>query len=312
MLDAGTLLDPRYRELDPSPVAVPDPITEGRAAIHEMGQLLRVVPDRSLGLPWSWTGEGTEDVRTAAYLALAALHDGAGDVASALATAGLTPGPAGGALAAVSRARWELHGVLGPLTDATYDADPGDGEWTIRQAVGHIVASQRSYAWFSAWWLERRDGPLPDAADESHGDVLPSEEADGGGTRASVLRRMDALVDLSVALWSAADADTLAVPARWAGFPVTLGFRTHRWAAHLEEHTLQVEKTLAMLGAPIPESHRLHRLLCRAWGDLEAAVFALPAASVATASRHEVAGDAIRVAAESALTLVRDGVRAAR
>jgi hypothetical protein len=228
-----------------------------------------------------------------------------------VARGGLAPGPAGGALAAASRARWELHGILGSLTAATYDADPGDDEWTVRQAVGHIVASQRSYAWFSAWWLERRDGPLPAEAEESHGDGLPSEEADGGGTLASVLHRLDALVDLSVALWSAADIDTLAVPARWAGFPVTLGFRTHRWAAHLEEHTLQVEKTLATLGAPIPETDRLDRLLCRAWGDLEAVVFALPASAVAMASRHDVAGDAIRVTAQSALSLVRDGIGAA-
>jgi hypothetical protein len=92
---------------------------------------------------------------------------------------------------------------------------------------------------------------------------------------------------------------------------VTLGFRTHRWGAHLEEHTLQVEKTLAMLGAPVPETARLHRLLCRAWGDLEALVLALPPDRAAVATSEEVAGGAIRVATEGALELVRDAAGAA-
>src|SRR5262245_51749845 len=146
MLETATLLDPRFRELDPSGIRIPDPILEGRTAIHEMGRLLRAIPDDELGRPWTWTGEGREDVRTAAYLALAALHDGAGEVAGALSDAGAVPGPAGGALAAVSRARWEAHGILESISAATFDADPGGGEWSIREATGHIVESQRSYA----------------------------------------------------------------------------------------------------------------------------------------------------------------------
>jgi hypothetical protein len=311
VLDAGTLLDPRFRELDPSPVEVPDAIREGRAAVREMGRLLRPFSDADLGLPWSWTGEGTEDVRTAAYLALAALHDGAGQAADATRSAGLAAGPAGGALAAVSRARWDLHGILGSLDGSMFDADPGGGEWTIREAVGHLTASQRSYAWFSAWWLARRDGPFPDAADPSHGDALPNEEAESSGSLPVVMDRIDALVDIAVSLWSPADSDTLAVAARWSGFPVTLGFRTHRWATHMEEHTVQVDKTLAMLGAPIPEAHRLHRLLCRAWGDVEAVIFALSASDARMAASDAVAGNAIRVAAEGALALVRDGASTA-
>jgi hypothetical protein len=312
MLEPATLLDRRFLELDPSAVDVPEAIRHGRAAVREMCRLVGPMSDEDLARPWSWTGEGREDVRTAAYLALAALHDGTGAAADAVRNAGLAPGPAGGALAAVARARWELHGVLEPLDEDLFGADPGGGEWSIRQTVGHIVESQRAYPWFSAWWLERRDGPLPDRADDAHGEGLPNEEADASGSIRVVSGRLDALVDLAVSLWSAADDQTLAVPARWAGFPVTLGFRTLRWSAHLEEHTLQVEKTLAMLGAATPEGHRLGRLLCRAWGHLEAVILALPAPMTETAASDEVAGDAIRVAVEGALALVRDGAAAAR
>jgi hypothetical protein len=310
-VDPATLLDPRFTLLDPAPVDVPAVIRDGRAALHEMGETLRAIPESDLARPWSWSGESEEEVRTGAYVALAAIHEGEGEAERLLRAAELAPGPAGGALAAVVRARWELHGILESVDEGTYDADPGGGEWSIRQTVGHIVEAQRSYPWFSAWWLARRDEPLADAADESHGDPLPSEQDEASGSPPTVLQRLDALVDLSVGLWSAADEDDLAVRARWSGFPVTLGFRTHRWAAHLEEHTLQVEKTLAMLGTPTPESARLHRLLCRAWGDLEALILALPPDAAAMAASDEIAGGAIRVATEGALELVRDAAAAA-
>ena len=310
-MDPGSLLDPRFVALDPAPVDVPAVIRDGRAAIHAMGETLRSIPEADLARPWSWSGESEEEVRTGAYVALAALHEGEGEVERLLRAAGLAPGPSGGALSAVVRARWELHGILESLAEESFDADPGGGEWSIRDTVGHIVEAQRSYAWFSAWWLARRDEPLADAADESHGEALPSEEDEASGSPAAVLARLDALVDLAASLWSPADGDALAVRARWSGFPVTLGFRTHRWSAHLEEHTLQVEKTLAMLGVAVPETARLHLLLCRAWGDLEALVLSLPPDRAAVATSEEVAGGAIRVAAEGALELVRDSAGAA-
>ena len=43
------------------------------------------------------------------------------------------------AVGAAAASRWALHGVLATLTDADLDADPGDGEWTIRQTMRHII-----------------------------------------------------------------------------------------------------------------------------------------------------------------------------
>jgi hypothetical protein len=78
-------------------------------------------------------------------------------------------------------------------------------------------------------------------------------------------------VDLGIDLWREASEAELAVPARWSGFAVDLGFRLGRWAPHLAEHTLQVDKTLASLGVRPSEGARLARLLAAAWGRLEAA-----------------------------------------
>src|SRR4029079_16371606 len=91
-------------------------------------------------------------------------------------------GPAVPALASATEARWGLHGVLLPLSQADWDADPGGGEWNVRRTVGHIIGGQRSYGWTHAWFLAKRatdvavyppDGALapdPAAAEEALGE----------------------------------------------------------------------------------------------------------------------------------------------
>lgn len=273
-MDATRLLDERLTRLDPAPVPLPSQLAAARASLGRIGERLAGIGDISLARPWTWIGEGRSDVRSAIYLAAMDLGAAAGEMERALASAGTAGGPAAGALAAVTRARWDLQGVLGALEEAILDADPGGGEWTVRETLGHIISSQRAYAWFSAWWLGRATEPrLPDRADESHGLPLPADEAERSGTLSTLRARLDALVDLSAWLWAPADEAALATPARWSGFRVDVGFRTHRWAAHLAEHTIQVDKTLALLGLVPTEVQRLHRHLYRAYGDLEATLF---------------------------------------
>ena len=89
--------------------------------------------------------------------------------------------------AAMAAARWELRGALAPLDEDAWDADPGGGEWTIRQTFGHIVNGQRSYGWYNAWYLKegvvgRRDG-------SAVGGRLPARaDRRGGGGRLTVAR----------------------------------------------------------------------------------------------------------------------------
>jgi hypothetical protein len=72
------------------------------------------------------------------------------------------------------------------------------------------------------------------------------------------------------------------VPGRWSGLPVTVDFRLGRLESHLREHTIQVDKTIAMLGLPTSEVGRLVRLILSSYGRLEALVFGRPMAEVST------------------------------
>ena len=234
--------------------------------------------ERELNRRWWWREDrdGDTEVRYAFYRAIEALEQAAASAAAAVAAAG--PRPAGSApFAHATAARWDLHGLLAPLVDADLDSDPGGGEWTIRQTLAHMVYVQRAYPAFGSWWLWREQtaelpSSIPDGVDKG----FPTEEADGEGTLAEIRARLDDAMDGAAERMASLDESQLATPARWSGYAVDVGFRLGRMSSHLQEHTVQVDKTLVMLGRTPPEAHRLVRLVFRAYGRLEGVVYALP------------------------------------
>ena len=272
----GAFADPRLRELDPRPSPLPAALVRARAGLARSTPLFLSIPESELEREWGWTGEGEGDIRSAFYIAMQAFESAAGQVTRSL--AGSAVGPAAGSIGAASEARWGLHGLLASLADGSLDSDPGGGQWTIRRTLAHVISSQRAYAWFSAWWMSRRDAPdyplsVPDdLAEQFDADISPIERL-AEGSLAEVRARLDAFLDLSRELWLESSEDDLSVRARWMGFPVTTGFRVGRWSTHIQEHTIQVEKTLAQLGHAPTEVERMVRLLYRAFGRMESAAW---------------------------------------
>jgi hypothetical protein len=243
---------------------------------------LTEVSDSTLELLWPWRGEEA-DVRYGFYRQSEALADTLALIRPLLEVARVHETPARPLVAAASAARWDLHGLLAGLTDDELDKDPGNGEWTVRQTLAHIVSVQRAYGVFTAWWLARRDAPtddFPRQVPEELDAELPAEEAEGVGSVAEIQRRLDEILDLSAGVFAPLGAEMLGTRARWAGIPVDVRFRLLRWASHLREHTIQVEKTLGFIGRPITEVERLLRVIAAAYGRLEEELFMWPAGGV--------------------------------
>ncbi len=234
--------------------------------------------DGDLARRWWWREdrEGEAEVRYAFYRSMEALERAAGHAAAAVLQAGAEPGGTG-PFANATVARWDLHGLLLPLADLDLDADPGGGEWTIRQTLAHILYVQRAYPAFAAWWMSREQTPeLPPAVPDGVDEGFPPEGADADGSLAEVRGRLDDAMDGASERMAGLNAGQLATPARWAGYAVDVAFRLGRMSSHLQEHTVQVEKTLVMLDRTPSEADRLARLVLRAYGRLEAQVYALP------------------------------------
>ena len=280
-------------------IPVAPALIHGRAAIGDLAARLLALDDAVLDRRWRWRADdpGTQqadtEIRYGFYRVYEVLEAATGEVTRTRIASGAVPAPATPLAAAATAARWDLHGLLAGLADEDLDRDPGRGEWSVRKTLAHIVGSQRSYAWFTAWWLTRAERPIDDFPPRAPDDLvaqLPDDTYEGEGTLAAIRARLDEILDDSAGRLGVLDDRALRVRARWSRYPVTVGFRIGRWASHLREHTVQVEKTLAMLEREPREVERLVRLVMAAWGRLEATAFIVDLAdSVATTIDKAVA-----------------------
>ena len=156
-MTTGMKVDPVLERYGPPPTTpIPTWMTDARRTLTTAIDACMGLDERELNRRWWWREDrdGETEVRYAFYRALEALERAAGTASIEVAASGSRPAgatPFGHA----TTARWDLHGVLAPLADADVDADPGGGEWTIRQTLAHIVHVQRAYPAFASWWLSR-------------------------------------------------------------------------------------------------------------------------------------------------------------
>jgi hypothetical protein len=301
--------DPLTRSTDDRLVReIPTPLQAARRDVLAAVRDLRSIPDPALTRPWAWKGGSEEELRYGFYRIAESFERASIDADATMRAAGVVPDRSTELIRPATAARWDLQGVLDGLPDATWDADPGNAEWTVRQTLGHVIASQRGYAVFTAWWIEQAlpvdSADLP-SAPESLDSLLPSEDEEAEGAPLEVRQRLDGVLDHAAERLAYLPPEQLAYAARWSGFPVDVGFRQSRWASHLREHTIQVEKTLAMLGQEPNEVQRLVRLVLAAWGRAESIVFGSVGVAESVGILAAAAAGASETAAEIA-ALARD------
>ena len=302
-------LDTPFMDLTANLVSQPlaPAVLRARSAMRAAVADFETIPEAALTNPWNWSAMGKSDVRYAFFRAYEILELAAGHAEAVL--AGAPAGPEVVRLIGPTTAsRWDLHGLLHCLTDEDWDADPGGGEWTIRRTLAHIISSQRSFAWGTGWWLSearRQDDPeLPPRVPAEFLAALPDEATDDvAGSRTEAAAQLDAILDLSIERLAGLPDEMLEFGARYAGAPVSLAFRLGRWSSHMREHTIQVEKTLAMLDRRPTEVDRLIRLVLAAYGRLEAVVYGLPDVPAATAIVVQATDQVRNVAASAARSI---------
>ncbi|MGI8517615.1 MAG: DinB family protein [Acidimicrobiia bacterium] len=305
----GPLLD----RTDPSlarPVATG--LGSARSDVVAVCQELAAVPESALANEWAWTGDGSgAEVRYGAYRAAELLEEAEVAASALVAAEDARDDIAARTISMATSARWDLHGLLLPLDDSLFDADPGGGEWSIRLTMGHVISGQRAYGWGTAWWLSNPfvadDPAMPRGVPDELWETLPDEATtEAEGTVADLRARLDSVLDLTAERLAGLTADTLELGARWMGFPITIGFRLGRWSSHIREHSIQIEKTLAMLGSVPGERERLVRHVLSAYGRAEATVFGRKLTPEVDEAANRIAG-----AAAEARSMMSSAARAA-
>jgi hypothetical protein len=222
-------------------------------------EAIAALGEAALARPWRHRGHEM-DVRTALYWTLA-------DAQDALVRAAARPHPESRRILALAqRAFGDLRGLLAGLSDDLLDRAPADGQWTIRQTLGHVIAVEQRYMLQTEYATERADADAvripPDRLPPLVQAGVPGGIAESlallGAARAETNRRLG---DLAPA--------AMTRPTVWVHYDVDVRFRLHRFAAHVAEHTIQCEKTLAAIGWAPGEGRRIARLLAAAHGELE-------------------------------------------
>ena len=169
-------------------------------------------------------------------------------------------------LALAQRAFGELRGLLIGLPGDLLDRSPREGEWSIRETLRHIIVIEGRYAVQTRYAMERADSDPLRVAD----DRMPTPaQIDVTGDVDAILGRVrDVRAETDRRLGHVPLA-AMTRPTQWVQHDVDVRFRLHRFAAHMIEHTIQCEKTLAALGWRMTEGRRIVRRLTGVLGEVE-------------------------------------------
>ena len=169
-------------------------------------------------------------------------------------------------LALAQQAFGDLRGLVLGLRDDLLERVPREGEWSVGDVLRHVLSVEQRYAIQTRWAVERADiDPIRIPADRLPS-TGPAPIAAGVGELVAALASARAETNRTLGNVSPA---AMTKPTQWVHYDITVRFRLHRFAAHIAEHTVQCEKTLAALGGPVTEGRRIVRRLTATLGAIE-------------------------------------------
>lgn len=262
-------------------------------AVAELSDVMQGLADEVLDQEWTWR-DHDEGLRFALLGSMHELKDLAVDLQQVRQEAGLPLSTAQHVLGQYHSAYRDLQAVLLGVNDSELDIPPAPDEWALRRVMGHIIGADLTFyvlVHFAVVW--QREGLTPrkvmgDEADSLVGTEEAFKETIDKQGLAGICAYYDAFhwqVIEDAAGW---DEEDLAAPSVfWEKEPLPVRYRLHRFDAHLRQHTVQVEKTLAGIGWQTNEARRLLRLVYGALTEAEGQL--IGAQDIGLARRQETA-----------------------
>jgi len=270
------------------------------AAVAVFAQASVGIADVDLERDYTWRYHDEEGLRFALLGTYHELRDLAATTAAERAAHGSPITLAQRVLAQYHAAYRDLQAALLGVSHADAQRAPAQGEWPLWIAVVHMIMTEQQFfprivhavaqrhagvppsemsdgervaflacepandplrlLWFIygdsvSTWQQAQDIPPPQAMSGQFAELLAYYDA----MHERVLRELSVLSD-----------DDLQAPSLWwEDEEVAVRYRLHRFDAHLRQHTIQVDKTLALLGLPPSEAKRLLRLIYAALAEAE-------------------------------------------
>lgn len=270
-------------------------------AVFRFAQATHALADAELERDYAWRYHD-EGLRFALIGTYHELRDLAATTAAERAVLFRRPTIAQRVLAQYHAAYRDLQAILLGADDALATRAPAPGEWPIWLTLWHMIETEQSFFPRCRYavdqmhagvdpqvmsdderWALLAEDPASDPArllQVIYGDAVRTLEQEAHAATpdapqagyAALIGYYDGLHDAIIRdLATLADAETLALSQWWEDAPIPVRYRLHRFDAHLRQHTIQVEKTLAALGAAPSEAMRLLRLVYAALAEAEGA-----------------------------------------
>ncbi len=238
-------------------------------AVEELVRATVHLSDEDMGREWKWREYDEEGLRFALLMTHHELRELAVRIA-ARRTA--EPSQAERILAQYHQTYRDLSGALAGVRSEDLDRTPAEGEWPLRETLKHMLGTEHGFLAVNRYALvHHRVGKHDEPPEEEwpefrKGYAAPKDAMDGtiNDTRNSFFeihrRVLRELADVS--------DEELEQPAWFWDGPKPIRFRLHRFEEHMRQHTIQLDKTLAVI-QPSTEAHRLLRNIYNALADVE-------------------------------------------
>jgi hypothetical protein len=239
---------------------------------------MQVLSDVDLDRDWAWRYHA-EGVRFALLGTYHELRDLAVEIMAGRATSGPPMSTAHHALAQYRAAYRDLQAVLLGVEDDILDRAPAEGEWPPRRILDHVISADAVFftlIHLARDWYRRGETPRKLQQEDFEALLGPEELFDRQLAEhglAGILTFYDDLHGRIVReLADLTEEELLAPSPYWEEEPVPIRFRLHRFDAHLRQHTVQMVKTLAVVGSEWTEARQLLRTVYNALAEVEGAL----------------------------------------
>jgi hypothetical protein len=248
-------------------------------AVAKFAQVTQDVADAQLDLEWSWGEYDSEGVRFAFFRTYEELRQLATRLAAERQAHAQAATTVQRALSQYHAAYRDLQAALLGIEDENAQRVPTVGEWPIQQVVAHIVRAELGFYKVVRYALDRhriadgRPAEIPDNVWENL-TILPQADFDEllSGPLAGIRSFHQDLHTRVLSEFASISDQELQLPSMyWEGYPLSLQFRLHRFDSHCRQHTIQLDKTMAVIRLGPTEARRLLRLLYAALAQAEGA-----------------------------------------
>lgn len=243
--------------------------------VEDFSSLLLPASEKDLERHWEWKSHKREGIRFAFFVTIQQLRQ----LAVALATKRKPLTQAQHILGQYHRQYMDLQAAVLGLSAENADRAPAKGEWSVRQAYGHMLSADIYFSAIVRHALEshRAETWKPERmTDEDELRLIGMREEEfntltKNGPFEKMLAYHHKFHPEVVREFSHITDEELELPAvMWEDIHFPIRHRLHRFEAHLIQHTVQVDNTLAAIGQSPSEIKRLIRYTFAALAEVEA------------------------------------------